>query len=48
MLNDVNGGSFRVYAMKNSADKSKFGTQPYRDVAKMRVESLLTYENYHD
>jgi len=43
-LNDVNGGSFRVYAMKNEADKSKFGTQPYRDVAKFRVNSLLNYE----
>ena len=43
-LNDVNGGSFRVYAMKSEADKSKFATQPYRDVAKFRVESLLNYE----
>jgi len=43
-LNDVNGGSFRVYAMKKIANKNIFGTQPYRDVCRMRVKSLLTYE----
>jgi len=43
-LNDVNGGSFRVYAMKSGANKSIFGTQPYRDVCDMRVKSLLAYE----
>lgn len=43
-LNDVNGGSFRVYAMKSEANKSIFGTQPYRDVCDMRVKSLLAYE----
>jgi NDP-4-keto-2,6-dideoxyhexose 3-C-methyltransferase len=43
-LNDVNGGSFRVYAMKDKADLSCFGTQPYRDVCRMRKESLLEYE----
>ena len=43
-LNDVNGGSFRIYAMKDVADKTKFGTQPYRDVCKFRVESILAHE----
>jgi hypothetical protein len=43
-LNDINGGSFRIYAMKNDADVTKFGTQPYRDVCNFRVESTLCYE----
>lgn len=43
-LNDINGGSFRVYAMKNDADLTRFGTQPYRDVCSYRVNSLLEYE----
>lgn len=43
-LNDVNGGSFRVYAMKTDADVTKFGTQPYRDVCSYRVKSYLEYE----
>lgn len=43
-LNDINGGSFRVYAMKRDANKQLFGTQPYRDVCNVRVRSLLAYE----
>lgn len=43
-LNDINGGSFRVYAMKDIADEKKFGTQPYRDVCRARVDSLIAYE----
>jgi len=43
-LNDINGGSFRVYAMKKSADVKTFSTQPHRDVCNFRVESLLEYE----
>lgn len=43
-LNDVNGGSYRIYVMKNNANTTKFGTQPQRDVGKFRVESLLEYE----
>ena len=43
-LNDVNGGSFRVFAIKNGSDESFFGTQPYRDVCNMRINSLLNYE----
>lgn len=43
-LNDTNGGSFRVYAMKQIADHTQFGTQPYRDVCDFRIKSLLSYE----
>jgi len=43
-LNDVNGGSFRIYAMKSSCDKLNFGTHPYRDCCNFRVNSLLEYE----
>jgi hypothetical protein len=43
-LNDINGGSFRLYCMKETSDKTKFGTQPYRDVCNFRVKSLLKYE----
>ena len=43
-LNDVNGGSFRVYAMKDTADVTKFSTQPYRDVCNYRINSILQYE----
>lgn len=43
-LNDINGGSFRIYAMKQSADEKFFGTQPHRDVCNFRVASLLEYE----
>ena len=42
-VNDVNGGSFRVY-VKKSGHENKFYTQPYRDVANFRVDSLLEYE----
>lgn len=44
-LNDINGGSFRVYAMRDDGDVSKFATQPYRDVCNFRIQSLLRYEN---
>lgn len=43
-LNDVNGGSFRVYAMKDSANHKTFSSQPHRDVCNMRIDSLLAYE----
>jgi hypothetical protein len=44
-LNDVNGGSFRVYVQKESSEISSFGTSPLRDVCNFRLESLLEYEN---
>jgi hypothetical protein len=43
-INDVNGGSFRIYLMKKEADKTKFRNQQQRDVAGYRIESLLNYE----
>lgn len=43
-LNDTNGGSFRIYCMKDISDKTKFSTQPYRDVCNFRINSLLEYE----
>lgn len=43
-LNDANGGSFRVAAVKQSADKSKFSTKQNRDIFDFNVESLLAYE----
>lgn len=43
-LNDINGGSFRIYAMKSRGDHTKFGTQPYRDVCNFRVKSILSHE----
>jgi len=43
-LNDVNGGSFRIYLMKKTANKAKFRNQQERDVANFRVNSLLEYE----
>jgi hypothetical protein len=43
-LNDTNGGSFRIYVMKETGDITKFATQPHRDVCNFRIESLLTLE----
>ena len=43
-LNDINGGSFRVYARKATADPTRFKTSPYRDVAQFMIESLLALE----
>ena len=44
-LNDINGGSFRVYVRKNKSTDSLFRTSPFRDVAKYRIESILSLEN---
>lgn len=44
-LNDVNGGSFRVYIKKQESDISKFATRPYRDVCDVRIESTLQWED---
>jgi|TARA_R110000851_G_scaffold32844_1_gene87810 hypothetical protein len=44
ILNDVNGGSFRIYIRKKSATKELFKTTPYRDVADFRINSMLEYE----
>jgi hypothetical protein len=43
-LNDVNGGSFRIYVQKNTADVTSFGTSPLRDVCNYRIQSVLSLE----
>jgi hypothetical protein len=43
-LNDVNGGSIRVYAQKKNRTKETLGSQPLRDVCKFRIDSLLEFE----
>ena len=43
-LNDVNGGSFRIYIRNEDADPTTFASAPYRDVAAYRVASILSYE----
>jgi len=47
-LNDVNGGSFRIYIKKQGSDLTKFSTAPNRDVCETRVASLLTWELHQD
>lgn len=46
-LNDTNGGSFRVYFQKATADHKTFATQQVRDVCEFRINSLLQYETLH-
>jgi len=43
-LNDVNGGSFRIYIRKQEANPATFANGPWRDVARYRVESILSHE----
>ncbi|CAN5153622.1 class I SAM-dependent methyltransferase [soil metagenome] len=43
-LNDINGGSFRIYIRHKKSDETTFATAPHRDVAKMRVASIMSYE----
>ena len=43
-LNDVNGGSFRVYTTLKNANLKNIGTQQYRDVSNYRINSILEYE----
>jgi len=47
-LNDVNGGSVRVYAIKKNADITKFGSAPLRDVWSMKVKSLKEHEEKYN
>ncbi len=44
-LNDVNGGSIRVYLRKNSANEENWSTKQWRDVSSIRYESLKHWEN---
>lgn len=43
-LNDVNGGSFRLFVMHKEADISSYHTAPFRDVARYKIDSILEYE----
>lgn len=43
-LNDINGGSFRVYARKKTANVINFKTSPYRDVAQYRIDAIISQE----
>lgn len=43
-LNDTNGGSFRLYIQKSNSNPNSFGTAPYRDVCKFRIDSLEKLE----
>lgn len=47
-LNDINGGSFRIYVRKSASHDHLFATAPYRDVGEFRVKSLLEYEKKLD
>jgi SAM-dependent methyltransferase len=47
-LNDINGGSFRVFAQKDVASENSFASAPYRDVAQMRVEAYKNQEKLMD
>lgn len=44
-LNDVNGGSFRVYCTTDKSNLNNIASQQYRDVSNYRIQSLLEYEN---
>jgi NDP-4-keto-2,6-dideoxyhexose 3-C-methyltransferase len=46
-LNEVNGGSMRVFVRKQSANPKNFGTQAYRDVCAYRVSSILAEEIFN-
>lgn len=45
-LNDINGGSFRVYCTKGGVEH--FRNPQQRDIAEVRIESLLAYERSKD
>ena len=53
-LNDTNGGSFRIYCMKENSDKTKFGTQPYRIKShlqypeNLKIESVNTWVDFYN
>jgi hypothetical protein len=43
-LNDINGGSIRVYVRLRTADKTVFGDSTYRELALERVQELQDHE----
>ncbi len=47
-LNDVNGGSFRIYVRHKDGAPEAFASAPYRDVATYRIRSILEYEKTLD
>jgi hypothetical protein len=47
-LNDVNGGSVRVYAQKRGSDYKHFRTAPQRDMAEFRTLSYLDHETFYN
>jgi hypothetical protein len=47
-LNDVNGGSIRIYAVKNKANMNLFGSAPKRDVWAMNVQAIFNNEHHYD
>ena len=46
LLNDINGGSYRIYVRKKKAQDHTFSTTQYRDVANFQVASILQYEKF--
>lgn len=47
-LNDVNGGSLRVYIAKHGSNPNIFGTEQLRHVCQFRTDSLLVMETGAD
>ena len=47
-VNDVNGGSIRIYAVKPLKEPKFFGTSQLRSVCDYRVDSILSLEQYAD
>ncbi len=45
-LNDINGGSYRIYIQKKSAKIDSFSSTQYRDVANFRVNAILNHEKH--
>jgi hypothetical protein len=43
-LNDTNGGSCRVFVMKEKAKEDSFSNRPNRDVCNFRIQSIRNYE----
>lgn len=43
-LNDINGGSFRLFVRKDNANPKNFGTQAFRDVCEYRLGMMELYE----
>lgn len=47
-INDINGGSFRIYVQKIGASISSFGTAPHRDVCNFRIQATLKNEKTYN